>query len=203
MVVQAAGGPEAAARSARYDALAEAADRLDAAAVLLGHTRDDQAETVLLRLARGSGTRSLSGMAPVAGRYLRPLLDVDRATTRQAALAEGLDVWDDPHNVDPSYARVRVREQALPMLSDDARAGDTGGAGPDRAAAPATTRTRSTSGRSGPPRTLPTRTAATTWPCSPCYPPPCGAACCATQPLPRGPRQARWPPSTSMRPTRW
>lgn len=116
VVVAGAGGPEAAARSARYAALAEAADRLDAAAVLLGHTLDDQAETVLLGLARGSGTRSLSGMAPITGRYLRPLLDVDRSTTREAALAERLDVWDDPHNADLSFTRVRVREQALPMV---------------------------------------------------------------------------------------
>jgi tRNA(Ile)-lysidine synthase len=110
------GGPEAAARQARYRALAEAADRLQAAAVLLGHTRDDQAETVLLGLARGSGVRSLSGMAARSGRYRRPLLRIPRATTVKACTAMGLDPWDDPHNEDPRYTRVRVRRRVLPVL---------------------------------------------------------------------------------------
>ncbi|MBN3931808.1 tRNA lysidine(34) synthetase TilS [Streptomyces verrucosisporus] len=120
------GGPEAAARTARYTALDEAADRLGAAAVLLGHTRDDQAETVLLGLARGSGTRSLSGMAAVSGspagrrdlghRYLRPFLTVDRQTTRKACMVQSLPVWDDPHNTDPAFTRSRVRHDALPAL---------------------------------------------------------------------------------------
>ena len=112
------GGPEAAARTARYAALDEAATRLGADAVLLGHTRDDQAETVLLGLARGSGARSLAGMATVSGRYRRPLLEVERTTTRAAAarLAPEVAVWDDPHNVDASYARARVRADALPAL---------------------------------------------------------------------------------------
>jgi len=118
--VQAAGGPEAAARDLRYRLLAKAAERHDAAAVLLGHTRDDQAETVLLALARGSGARSLAGMAPRRERYRRPLLDLDRSTVRAAATARALPVWDDPHNADPAYARVRTRlllgelERALP-----------------------------------------------------------------------------------------
>jgi tRNA(Ile)-lysidine synthase len=110
------GGPEAAARSARYAALAECAERLDAAAVLLGHTGDDQAETVLLGLARGSGARSLAGMPAVSGRYRRPLLDLDRAVTAAACAAQGLSPWEDPHNSDPAYTRVRVRQQALPAL---------------------------------------------------------------------------------------
>ena len=119
VTVGSAGGPEAAARAARYAALNAAADRLDAVAVLLGHTRDDQAETVLLGLARGSGPRSLAGMAPVSadGRYRRPLLGVDRATTAAACAAEGLPVWDDPHNSDPAFARVRVRRDVLPALT--------------------------------------------------------------------------------------
>ena len=108
------GGPEAAARAARYRALEDAADRLGAAAVLLGHTRDDQAETVLLGLARGSGARSLSGMAALSGRYRRPLLDLDRAVVRSAAA--GLETWEDPHNADPSFSRSRVRHAALPAL---------------------------------------------------------------------------------------
>src|SRR5262249_43101499 len=89
--VRGEGGPEAAARDARYAALDEVACRLGAAAVLLGHTRDDQAETVLLGLARGSGARSLAGMprhARAGGRYRRPLLGLDRAVTRAACAAE-------------------------------------------------------------------------------------------------------------------
>jgi tRNA(Ile)-lysidine synthase len=117
------GGPEAAARSARYAALDEAGARLGAAAVLLGHTRDDQAETVLLGLARGSGARSLAGMparaALAGGAYRRPLLGVDRETTRTACTAEGLATWDDPHNVDPAYSRVRVRQRVLPVLEKE------------------------------------------------------------------------------------
>ncbi|MEU8569411.1 tRNA lysidine(34) synthetase TilS [Streptomyces pathocidini] len=113
------GGPEAAARDARYAALDEAAERLGATAVLLGHTRDDQAETVLLGLARGSGTRSLSGMAAVSGahgRYRRPFLHLDRQTARKACLVQSLPVWDDPHNTDPAYTRSRLRQEGLPAL---------------------------------------------------------------------------------------
>jgi tRNA(Ile)-lysidine synthase len=84
--------------------------------VLLGHTLDDQAETVLLGLARGSGTASLAGMPARAGRYARPLLGIRRATTRQACLDAGLEPWDDPHNTDAAYARVRVRNRVLPVL---------------------------------------------------------------------------------------
>ncbi|MGW7369179.1 tRNA lysidine(34) synthetase TilS [Streptomyces sp. NPDC054841] len=112
------GGPEAAARDARYAALDEAAERHGAAAVLLGHTRDDQAETVLLGLARGSGIRSLSGMAAVsgAGRYRRPFLKLDRQTARKACLVQHLPVWDDPMNADPAYTRSRLRHEGLPAL---------------------------------------------------------------------------------------
>jgi tRNA(Ile)-lysidine synthase len=114
------GGVEAAARAARYAALRETAIRSGATSVLLGHTLDDQAETVLLGLARGSGARSLAGMpdsfdrGPV--RFARPLLGLDRTTTRRACTAMGLPVWDDPHNADPSFTRVRVRRAALPAL---------------------------------------------------------------------------------------
>jgi tRNA(Ile)-lysidine synthase len=113
------GGPEAAARDARYTALDSAAERHGAAAVLLGHTRDDQAETVLLGLARGSGIRSLSGMAAVSGaggRYRRPFLELDRQTARKACMVQSLPVWDDPHNADPSYTRSRLRHEGLPAL---------------------------------------------------------------------------------------
>jgi tRNA(Ile)-lysidine synthase len=110
------GGPEAAARAARYAALDAVAERTGAGAVLLGHTLDDQAETVLLGLARGSGARSLAGMPAAAGRYRRPLLGVSRGATRKACAALGLQPWDDPHNADPAFTRARVRHQALPVL---------------------------------------------------------------------------------------
>ncbi len=110
------GGPEAAARTARYAAIDDVADEIGAVAVLLGHTRDDQAESVLLGLARGSGARSMSGMAPVRGRYRRPLLDADRATTRAACVAEGVPIWDDPHNDDEAFTRVRIRQQVMPGI---------------------------------------------------------------------------------------
>ncbi|HUZ39192.1 MAG TPA: tRNA lysidine(34) synthetase TilS [Streptosporangiaceae bacterium] len=110
------GGPEAAARSARYQALDEAAARTGASAILLGHSEDDQAETVLLGLARGSGSRSLGGMPDRRGLYRRPLLGVRRATLRTACEQLGLQPWDDPHNTDPAFTRARVRHQALPAL---------------------------------------------------------------------------------------
>lgn len=109
-------GPEAAARTARYEAFDRALAETGAGHILLGHTLDDQAETVLLGLARGSGPTSLQGMAARNGPYLRPLLGVRRALTRQACLDAGLAAWDDPHNADPRYARVRVRGSVLPTL---------------------------------------------------------------------------------------
>jgi tRNA(Ile)-lysidine synthase len=112
-------GPEAAARAARYAALDAVAAELGAVAILLGHTLDDQAETVLLGLARGSGSTSLQGMAPRNGRYLRPLLGIRRSVTVQACADAGLEPWDDPHNLDPSYTRVRVRRNVLPVLEDE------------------------------------------------------------------------------------
>jgi tRNA(Ile)-lysidine synthase len=110
------GGPEAAARTARYAALEQVAEQTGAAAVLLAHSRDDQAETVLLGLARGSGARALAGMPARRGRLRRPLLGLSRAALREACQALQLEPWDDPHNFDPSYARARVRHQALPAL---------------------------------------------------------------------------------------
>jgi tRNA(Ile)-lysidine synthase len=110
VTVRAAGeGPEAAARTARYDALQAAAAELGAERVLLGHTRDDQAEQVLLGLARGSGARSLAGMPRRRGVFARPLLDLPRVTTERACAAAGLEPWQDPHNADPAYRRVRAR----------------------------------------------------------------------------------------------
>jgi tRNA(Ile)-lysidine synthase len=121
--VGASGGPEAAAREARYAALADAPEsRADAArdsgasAVLLGHTLDDQAESVLLGLARGSGPGSITGMAAVAGLYRRPLLAVTRETTVRFCTDSGLEPWNDPQNDDERFSRVRVRKTVLPML---------------------------------------------------------------------------------------
>jgi tRNA(Ile)-lysidine synthase len=120
VVVAATGlGPEAAARRARYDMLDEMADHFGAAVILVGHTRDDQAETVLLGLTRGSGGRSIAGMRRAFDRYRRPLLDVSRADTRAACEAEGIDVWDDPHNEDPTFSRVRVRHTVMPLLESE------------------------------------------------------------------------------------
>ncbi|RLP96707.1 tRNA lysidine(34) synthetase TilS [Micromonospora sp. CV4] len=114
------GGPEAAAREARYQALTEVAGEQDAVAVLTGHTRDDQAETVLLALARGAGPRGLAGMPArreLSGvPLLRPLLEIGREQTRAACEVLGLSPWQDPHNTDPSYARSRVRADVLPAL---------------------------------------------------------------------------------------
>nr|WP_192813104.1 MULTISPECIES: tRNA lysidine(34) synthetase TilS [unclassified Arthrobacter] len=111
-------GPEAAARTARFGVLDAAAAELGASAVLLGHTLDDQAEQVLLGLARGSGTRSLAGMPAQRGRYLRPFLGLRREETVEICRFEGLEPWHDPSNSDPSFARSRVRTQVLPYLED-------------------------------------------------------------------------------------
>ena len=108
-------GPESRARDARYGAFEVAVKRVGAVAVLLGHTRDDQAEQVLLGLARGSGARSLSGMPARRGPYVRPFLGVAKATTVAACKAAGLTVWVDPHNSDPAFGRVRAR-RLLPVL---------------------------------------------------------------------------------------
>ena len=109
-------GLEASARTARYEALQEMAKEKNAVAVFLGHTRDDQAETVLLGLARGSGTRSLSGMAHHNGLYVRPLLEITRFQNEQYCEELKLQYWNDPHNQNPEFSRVRVRNDALPAL---------------------------------------------------------------------------------------
>ncbi|HKV19448.1 MAG TPA: tRNA lysidine(34) synthetase TilS [Mycobacterium sp.] len=113
--VGAAGGPEAAARTARYRAL-DTARR--GAPVLLGHTLDDQAETVLLGLGRGSGARSIAGMRPSDPPWCRPLLDVRRAVTHRACDELGITPWHDPHNADRRYTRTRLRAEVLPLLED-------------------------------------------------------------------------------------
>jgi tRNA(Ile)-lysidine synthase len=111
------GGPEAAARAARYDALAQTAGETGAR-VALGHTLDDQAETVLLGLGRGSGPRSVAGMVALREPWWRPLLAVRRTTTRAACAALELPVWDDPWNADPAYTRVRLRTEVIPLLEE-------------------------------------------------------------------------------------
>ena len=116
------GGPEAAARRARYRALRELAEQIGTpeqpCAVLLAHTADDQAETVLLGLARGSGPRSIAGMRPWRPPWGRPLLGVTRQTTEATCRAAGLVPWQDPHNSDPAFTRVRLRREVLPLLED-------------------------------------------------------------------------------------
>lgn len=109
------GGPEAAARTARRRALLESAGD---GVVLLAHTLDDQAETVLLGLGRGSGPRSLAGMRAVDDPWVRPFLTLRRADTEAICRAHELEPWTDPHNADPRYRRVRVRHEALPLLED-------------------------------------------------------------------------------------
>ncbi|ALX03708.1 tRNA lysidine(34) synthetase TilS [Aeromicrobium erythreum] len=116
VVVGSAGGPEGAARSARRAALLDAAG--PEGVVLLAHTLDDQAETVLLGLGRGSGPRSLAGMAAVDGPWRRPFLGLRRADTEAVCTARDLRWWDDPHNRDPALRRVRVRHEVLPLLDD-------------------------------------------------------------------------------------
>jgi len=112
-------GIEASARRARYEALDKCAKENNAVAVLLGHTKDDQAETVLLGLARGSGARSLAGMSEVNGIYIRPFLGITRDETVAACKELNLQPWNDPHNEDSSFSRVRVRKNVLPMMESE------------------------------------------------------------------------------------
>ena len=112
------GGLESAARDARYAALEAAAERTGAPAVLLGHTLDDQAETVLLGLARGSGARALAGMAAERGVFRRPFLGLRRVQTGDVCAALEIPVWSDPMNVDGSRRRAAVRHTAIPALEE-------------------------------------------------------------------------------------
>ena len=133
---RAPGGPEAAARAARYAAFRDVAEERGARVILTGHTRSDQAEQVLLALARGSGTRSLAGIPEQRGIgesavLLRPFLAPDPEITRDVTIAAcaraGLAPWMDPHNADPVYARVRVRRRVLPVLVEELGAGAAAG----------------------------------------------------------------------------
>ena len=115
-------GPEMAARTARYTAFTKAVEATGARAVLLGHTLDDQAETVLLGLSRGSGTRSLAGMPPVRVErgvtYLRPFLGLRRTDMLDICDAETLTPWIDPTNTDETLMRARIRHSVLPYLEE-------------------------------------------------------------------------------------
>jgi tRNA(Ile)-lysidine synthase len=121
VVVDITDGLEASARRARYAAFDLALQEFGAQSILLGHTLNDQAETVLLGLARGSGTRSLSGMAPTSSdrKYLRPLLGVTREITVESCRELEIDFWSDPHNENEDFTRVRVRKNILPRLERD------------------------------------------------------------------------------------
>jgi len=116
--VDPSGTSEAASRTARYAAFEAALAETGATAVLLGHTLDDQAEQVLLGLARGSGTRTLAGMPAARGPYRRPLLGLRRADTEAICAHEGLAYWTDPTNADTSLLRNRIRREVLPALDD-------------------------------------------------------------------------------------
>jgi tRNA(Ile)-lysidine synthase len=118
-------GLEASARRARYRAFDQAIDTYNPKFFLLGHTINDQAETVLLGIARGSGTKSLSGMPAENGIYLRPLLSLTREITVAACNEAGLNIWNDPHNSDQRFTRVRVRENILPMMEQELGPGIT------------------------------------------------------------------------------
>ena len=118
VVVTTESGLEAGARDARYQALSSCASQEKATKVFLGHTRDDQAETVLLGLARGSGTRSLSGMAAENGIYIRPLLNITRDQTVAACKELGIQPWNDPHNGNTEFSRVKVRLEVLPVMEE-------------------------------------------------------------------------------------
>jgi tRNA(Ile)-lysidine synthase len=117
--VQITDGLEASARRARYKVFQQAIETYNPNIFLLGHTKNDQAEGVLLGLARGSGTKSLSGMQEVSGNFVRPLLGIDRVTTEIACREANIEFWVDPHNSNQEFTRVRVRENILPLLENE------------------------------------------------------------------------------------
>lgn len=119
-------GIESGARDARYAALVESMEETKAVKIFLGHTEDDQVETVLLGLARGSGTRSLSGMAFENGIYIRPLLSISREQTESACREFKLEYWSDPHNLNTEFTRVRIRREVIPYLREKLDPGISG-----------------------------------------------------------------------------
>ncbi|PYN85024.1 MAG: tRNA lysidine(34) synthetase TilS [Candidatus Rokuibacteriota bacterium] len=112
------GSLEAAARSARYAALEACATRIGAERIALGHTADDQAETVLMRLVQGAGVRGLSGIPPVRGAIIRPLIELRRSALEPELERAGLAWVEDASNRDPKFLRNRIRHELLPLLSD-------------------------------------------------------------------------------------
>ena len=118
-------GLEASARRARYQIFNQALETYGAKLFFLGHTQNDQAETVLLGLARGSGTKSLSGMAEVNGVFVRPLLGISRAITEAACDELGIQFWRDPHNSNEEFTRVRIRKNILPVMEKEIGPGIT------------------------------------------------------------------------------
>jgi tRNA(Ile)-lysidine synthase len=110
------GSVEAAARAARYAALEAAADRVGAVRIAMGHTADDQAETVLMRVLEGSGVRGLAGIPAVRGRIIRPLLEARHVDAVAALTTDGVPWIEDPSNRDPRFFRNRVRHELLPLL---------------------------------------------------------------------------------------
>ncbi len=117
VTVSKSGSPEAAARHARYAALESVADRIAADRIAVGHTADDQAETVLMRLLEGAGPRGLAGIPPVRGRIIRPLLASRRADIVAALKGDGESWVEDPSNDDPRFSRNRIRHDLLPALA--------------------------------------------------------------------------------------
>jgi tRNA(Ile)-lysidine synthase len=182
-------GLEADARTARYAAFEQVASRLGAEVVLIGHTRDDQAEQVLLGLSRGSGARSLSGMPARRGRFVRPLLALPRATTLAACAAYGIEPWEDPQNADDSFRRVRARRLLATLEAD---------LGPGFGAALA----RSADLLREDADYLETLAAASTSRRSPRCRGPCARACGGCSPPRPGHRSPTSPPRTSSRSTR-
>ena len=109
-------GVEADARHARYAALEKYAKEINATAIFLGHNQDDLAESVLLGLTQGSGTKSLAGMATHDGLYIRPFLTLSRTEILTACEEAGISFWNDPHNEDERFTRVKIRKKLLPTL---------------------------------------------------------------------------------------
>jgi tRNA(Ile)-lysidine synthase len=118
VAVERRGSLEAAARATRYAALETCAKRVGADRIAVGHTADDQAETVLMRLVQGAGVRGLAGIPPVRGRIIRPIIEVRRSALEAELRRAGLSWVEDPTNRDPKFLRNRIRHELLPLLSD-------------------------------------------------------------------------------------
>ncbi len=116
-VPRGSGGPEAAARTARYRALHAVTAGIGAEVLLLGHTAEDQAETLVLRLARGTGVDGLAGMRRLEAGRCRPLLRLRRADVRAFVAGEGIPTAHDVTNDDPGVRRTIVRHEVLPQLA--------------------------------------------------------------------------------------